>query len=84
MIMKFFGGYYHSESDVLIETTNHVLSTCEDIGIPMTLFCDLPCLWRYRELGLKSFPDLVDSQLKQAIVTGHDVQAHIHPHWTKT
>jgi len=80
----FLGANYRPESEVLIETTERTLSACEDIGVPMTLFCDLPCLWRYRELGLTLFPDSVDAQLKRAIQKGHDVQTHIHPHWPVT
>jgi hypothetical protein len=80
----FFGANYRPESEVLIETTERVLSACEEIGVPMTLFCDLPCLWRYREQGHTLFPDSVDAQLKRAIQKGHDVQAHIHPHWLVT
>jgi len=80
----FLGANYRPESEVLIETTERVLSACEDIGVPMTLFCDLPCLWRYREKGHTLFPDSVDAQLKRAIQKGHDVQAHIHPHWLAT
>jgi hypothetical protein len=80
----FLGANYRPESEVLIETTERTLSACEDIGVPMTLFCDLPCLWRYRELGHTQFPDSVDAQLKRAIMKGHDVQTHIHPHWLVT
>lgn len=80
----FSGGNYSSEEKVLLETTEHLLSACEDIGVPMTLFCDLMCLWRYRELGYDTFPDSVDNQLKQTIKKGHDIQAHIHPHWLET
>jgi len=80
----YLGGNFYQEKKVLIETTERVLSTCETIGIPMTLFCDLLCLWRYRELGYTQFPDLVDLQLKRSIKTGHDIQMHIHPHWLRT
>ena len=80
----YLGGNYFPESEVLIKTTKDVLSACEDIGVPITLFCDLPCLWRYRELGYTEFPDAVDHQLKNTIDREHDVQAHIHPHWFET
>jgi len=79
----FFGENYYSERDVLIEPTNGLLETCENIGIPITLFCDVACLWRYKELGLNKFPEEAELQLKSAIKRGHDVQAHIHPHWLK-
>ena len=80
----YLGGNYCSESEVLIKTTEDVLSACEDIGVPITSFCDLPCLWRYRKLGYTEFPDAVDHQLKNTIDREHDVQAHIHPHWFET
>ena len=80
----FFGANYRPESEVLIETTERALSACEDIGVPMTLLCDLLCVRRYREKGHTLFPDSVDAQLKRAIQKGHDVQAHIHPHWLAT
>jgi hypothetical protein len=80
----FMGGNYLPEKAVLVETTERLLSACENVGIPITLFCDLMCLWRYRELGYNAFPDVVDNQLKQTIKRGHDVQVHIHPHWLET
>jgi hypothetical protein len=80
----FLGGNYLPESQVLIDTTNDVLTACDELGVPMTLFSDLICLWRYRELEYSAFPDAVEKQLQQAIQRGHDVQAHIHPHWLET
>ena len=78
----FLGDNFYPEEAVLIEPTDRLLGVCEAIGIPMTLFCDVVCVWRYREHGLTAFPDLVDEQLRNAIRRGHDVQAHIHPHWS--
>ena len=73
-----------SEEKVLIDTTEALLTVSEELGIPMNIFCDVACLWRYRKLGQQDFPNAVEKQLRQAIVRGHDVQAHIHPHWLKT
>ncbi len=80
----FLGGNYLPERDVLISTTENLLTSCDEINVPMTLFCDVTCLWRYRELGFEEFPDAVEQQLAQTIKRGHDVQAHIHPHWQGT
>jgi len=80
----YLGGNYCSEECVLLETTDRVLSACEAADIPMTLFCDVLCLCRYRDLAFPKFPDAADTQLKLAIQRGHDVQAHVHPHWLET
>ena len=80
----FLGGNHVTEREVLVETSKKVLSACEEVDIPMTLFCVLACLWRYRELGYSEFPIAVEQQLKEALTHGHDVQAHIHPHWFET
>lgn len=78
----YLGGNYRPEDEVLVERTDHLLTTCEALDIPLTLFCDVPCLLRYRELRETAFPDAVDLQLKDAVQRGHDVQMHIHPHWS--
>ena len=69
------------EIEVLVDPTWSVLDACEAAGVPITLFCDVACLWRYREDGDDAFPDAVEEQLREAIRRGHDVQAHLHPHW---
>lgn len=75
------GGNHLVETEVLIRPTATVLGICEELHVPMTLFCDVMCLWRYRDLGFDEFPDAVDRQIEDALDRGHDVQAHVHPHW---
>jgi hypothetical protein len=79
----FLGGNHRPESEVLVDTTERVLEACEEIAVPMTLFADVACLWRYRELGHSEFPQMVEEQLCGALRRGHDVQAHLHPHWAE-
>lgn len=80
----YLGGNHLPESEILIESTRHTLDTFDSINVPVTLFADLLCLWRYRELGFDNFPAQVDEQLKEIVQRGHDVQMHLHPHWPKT
>ncbi|HTY52986.1 MAG TPA: hypothetical protein VMB35_07310 [Methanomicrobiales archaeon] len=80
----FLGRNFLPEPEVLIGPTRDLLAACRGVGIRMTLFADVFCLRRYRELGQEEFPGLADEQLRGAIASGHDVQAHIHPHWTCT
>lgn len=78
------GGNHLPEEEVLIRPTELVLQACEHIGVPLTLFADVASLWRYRELGLDDFPNQAETQLQDALRRGHDVQAHLHPHWLAT
>lgn len=80
----FLGGNYRSEKEVLIDSTDELLKLCESCDIPMTLFSDVCCMWRYREIGNNDLPDRMEAQLKTSLRNGHDVQAHIHPHWNDT
>ena len=63
----YLGGNYRPESEVLIEPTRKFLGACEEVGIPVTFFCDSACMWRYRELGNTEFPNLAELQLKEAV-----------------
>lgn len=80
----YLGGLCLPEEEVLIHPTEHLLATCDRLGIPLTLFADMACLWRYRELGLDHFPTRAETQLQNATQRGHDVQTHLHPHWAFT
>lgn len=78
------GGNYRPEHEVLITPTEQILSVCEELGVPMTLFADVACFWRYRELGQKDVVQQIEDQMRQAVLRGHDVQTHLHPHWLET
>jgi hypothetical protein len=77
----FLGHNFLPEREVLLEPTAALLEACDDLGIALTLFADVACLWRYREDGDEAFPEAVEEQLRNAMRRGHDVQAHLHPHW---
>jgi len=80
----FLGGNYCDENEVLINPTNDLLNLSDKLNIPLTLFADVLSFLRYREQKLFAFPENAEHQLKDAIRRGHDVQAHVHPHWNVT
>jgi hypothetical protein len=57
---------------------------CDRQKIPLTLFADIFSILRYKEHNLFGFPNAAEKQLKDAILRGHDVQSHVHPHWKYT
>jgi len=77
----YLGENFLPETEVVGEPTRALLAAAERINVPFTLFVDVACLWRYRDEGDHDFPDEVENQLKSALQRGHDVQAHLHPHW---
>ncbi len=80
----FLGGNYCDEQEVLIDPTQDLLDRCREMDVPLTLFADTSSILRYREQNIAGFPDLAENQLKDALVRGHDVQSHVHPHWNYT
>ncbi|MBF0421812.1 MAG: hypothetical protein HQL73_02345 [Magnetococcales bacterium] len=73
-----------TEEQVLIEPTWQLLDLFESLGLKTTLFCDVASLWRYREWGQERIASLMEQQMTAAVSRGHDVQAHLHPHWLRT
>lgn len=81
----FTGTNFVDEEEVLIKPTNQLLAVLEAHRVPLTLFTDVCSIERYRQLLPHStFPEIIEGQLRRAILTGHDVQLHIHPHWMDT
>jgi hypothetical protein len=72
----------------LIDPTEKLLNICESVGARLTLFVDY-CEYRaFREAEVAGIlPDgflpatWIETQLKNAIGRGHDVQLHMHPQW---
>ncbi|HIJ82931.1 MAG: hypothetical protein HW380_290 [Magnetococcales bacterium] len=80
----YLGGNFLREEQVLLEPTDRLLSLYESLGLKITLFCDVACIWRYREWGEENIASQMEQQMRDALSRGHDVQAHLHPHWLKT
>jgi hypothetical protein len=63
--------------------TNKMLDTFDTFGAKLTIMAEMGHYWamkRYKELFEKDIY-LFESQLKDAIRRGHDVQFHFHPQW---
>jgi hypothetical protein len=65
----------------LFEPTERILAAASSAGVPVTLFSDVLCGVRFREWGAADFYEPYEAQLRRAVVDGHDVQLHLHPHW---
>lgn len=66
---------------VLFQPSAKLLAVWEEFGIKGTLFPDICSIWRHRELGLEDYADSCESQLRDAVGRGHDLQLHLHPEW---
>ncbi len=80
----YLGANLRPEPEILIQPTSRLLERADDLGIPVTLFADVACLWRYREWGEAAFPAAAEAQWVDALRRGHDIQLHLHPHWLVT
>ncbi len=66
---------------VLFRPTEKLLALWEQAGIRGTLFPDICSIWRHRELGLEDYAQGCETQLRDAIRRGHELQLHLHPEW---
>lgn len=77
----FFGGNHLPAEEVLFEPTRKLLDVWAEFDIKGTLFPDICSVWRHRELGISGYADVFEAQIKDAAVSGHDIQLHLHPEW---
>ena len=78
------GGLKTSYEASLFEPTQKVMSLANKLGVPVTLFTDILCGYRFMEWDFNNFYTPYKNQLQHALKDGHDVQLHIHPHWLTT
>lgn len=79
----YFGENLVNEDEVVIKPTTKLLEVLGQYDIKLTLFTDICSIWRYRELGMEAYPEIMERQLLSSVESGHDVQLHLHPHWAK-
>jgi hypothetical protein len=65
----------------LFEPTTLLLDAAEALGVRIALFTDVLCAIMHERWGEHKFVERYRSTLSDAIVRGHDVQLHLHPHW---
>lgn len=73
----------------LIEPTYELMNICEKNNAKLTLMFEIASYWAFKEAeekhllqDLNYIPSkVIEEQLKQAIIRGHDVQLHLHPQW---
>jgi hypothetical protein len=85
----FFGSSTGSVEKCLLSPTNRLLELSRKYGVKMTFFVDVGYLIKAREFSSDSaalMKDVVavETQLKEIVATGNDVQLHIHPHWERS
>lgn len=85
---EIFGDGSGNVEDILISPTEDLLKLCGNYGVPMTLFFEVLEYFAFREAeDTKIFGDdykpaaLIENQLKEAKIEGHDIQLHFHPQW---
>ncbi len=68
----------------LFHPTERILEIADSCNIPITLFSDVLCGIKFKEWKGYDFYEPYEAQLQDAIIRGHDVQLHLHPHWINT
>jgi hypothetical protein len=75
------GGISMNYAQAMFDPTEKVLKVAEEENVRVTLFTDILCALRFKEWDNEGFYKPYTEQLKRAILKGHDVQLHLHPHW---
>lgn len=78
------GGIVKSFDHSLFSPTNQLLGHASKLGVPVVLFADILSYMLFKENNVKDYYQAFEEQLKQALIDGHDVQLHLHPHWLET
>lgn len=77
----FLGKNFYNSDIVLFEPARRLAELCSRLQAPLTLFADVCSVWAHERCGATAFVQQFESQLRNCLLAGHDVQLHIHPHW---
>ena len=80
----FLGRNFVSNDEVLFKPTEQLLKVCRELEVPITFFADVCSVWAHRKYDLEEYCRSFESQMTEALDTGHDVQLHLHPHWLES
>ena len=77
----FLGKNFLSADEVLFTPTDKLLKLWKDYNINGTFFPDICSVWQHKKYGINNYVKVFESQMKQAVIEGHDIQLHLHPEW---
>ncbi len=85
----FFGVKPGTVQKCLLDPTRNLLHLAKEFNAPMTFFVDVGFLMKLEDAAnlfpaLKQEFDAVVFQLEEILISGSDIQLHIHPHWEKS
>jgi len=72
--------------ECMITPTKKLMSLCDNFNCKMTVFWDILHYYKLEQLEEENPQMLedklqIESQIKELVEKGHDIQLHIHPHW---
>lgn len=67
------------EKDI-IESTYSLLDIADEVGVKLTLMAEM-CEYIWLKENNPFIAKRISDQIQNAIIRGHDVQLHVHPHW---
>jgi hypothetical protein len=82
----FFGDDAGTVENCMIRPVKRLMEVLDVYGGQMTVFWDILHFYRLKQLegevpDLRFDRELIEKQIQQLLIRGHDVQMHIHPHW---
>jgi hypothetical protein len=83
----YFGAASGTAERTLIEPTEALMLMARRHAVPLVLFVDVLWLLKLREMAQSHRPLMAEhlrvcQQLERAVKAGHELQLHLHPHWT--
>lgn len=78
------GNLRGSYDEALFAPTHKLLELAKKLDVPVTLFTDILSAVQFRNWDYEGFYLPYKEQLKKALLDGHEIQLHIHPHWLTT
>jgi len=78
------GGINSTYDDAIFNPTDRIIESANKHGFKINLFTDILCASAFKKNKINEFYSKYTLQLHKALLTGHDVQLHIHPHWVDT
>ncbi len=65
----------------LFGPSEKILETANQLKAPLVLFADICSAIQFKEWDYEGYYLPFKKQMQDALLAGHDVQLHIHPHW---